>query len=158
MEDENCMKFDYLPLELRIYILKLAIGGSRKRLSLVQSVNSTWRQITLDNDVMAPIFDAELKNNELWQAYMSPTILAAWHQQSKKFKPSNNERNEYYQARDLRYYYQSHYLQSPFLFVNFPILKWAISTYEHVVAPISIGSISIHTVLQSVIKRLAKLK
>lgn len=94
------MKFDDLPLELRIYILKLAIGGSRERLNLVRNVNFTWRQITLENDVMAPIFDAELKNNELWQAYMSPTILAAWHQQSKKFTPANNERNEFYQARD----------------------------------------------------------
>ena len=96
--------FEDLPLELKIHILKLTIGNSREHLQLVQSVHPSWLRITFNNDVMAQIFDAEVKNNDIWQAYMSPSILQNWHRQSKKVSVSDNKRNEYYQAQGKEIY------------------------------------------------------
>ena len=78
----------------------MAIGSSRDHLRLVQKVCPHWLQLTIDNDVMAKIFDADLKKSEIWQTYMSPTILQAWHEQSKRYKLSNNRRNQFYKERE----------------------------------------------------------
>merc|ERR1711970_1447060 len=80
----NDLNLHNLPIEIQISILKKAVGSDRKQLEKVQQVPPHWLFITKSNDFISPIFDEEMKKKNVWQNYMSPTILARWHQESKK--------------------------------------------------------------------------
>ena len=91
--------FNDLPIDVKIAILKKTVGSDRKELEKIQHVHPHWLFITKTNDFMTPIFgknhekilrnnyvinsDAEMKQKKTWQSYMSPTILARWHKESK---------------------------------------------------------------------------
>lgn len=87
-----------LPIDIKIAILKKVVGSDRKELEKIQQVHPHWLFITKTNDFMTPIFDAEMKQKKTWQSYMSPTILARWHKESKNCPQSDNTRNEYYES------------------------------------------------------------
>ena len=96
---DHMSTFNDLPIDVKIAILKKTVGSDRKELEKIQQVHPHWLFITKTNDFMTPIFgsnyqkilrniyvtnsDAEMKQKKTWQSYMSPTILARWHKESK---------------------------------------------------------------------------